>query len=76
MRRVNSAGGADAPVHPYARDPVSGTYLGFKELAMGYQDYGPTVHYATNYEGIVDAVAKDPNGVGYTGLNFGSSATT
>jgi phosphate transport system substrate-binding protein len=49
---------------------VSGTYLGFKELAMGYQDYGDkNVQLFTSYAGIADAVAKDPNAVGYAGLD-------
>ncbi|HEV2693528.1 MAG TPA: phosphate ABC transporter substrate-binding protein [Verrucomicrobiae bacterium] len=63
-------GGPDAPVHLYLRDPVSGTYLGFKELAMGFQDYGDQhVQLFTSYLGIADALAKDPNGIGYTGLD-------
>ena len=33
-------GGADAPVHLYIRNPVSGTYLGFQEIAMGNKPYG------------------------------------
>ena len=55
-------------VHLFARDPVSGTYLGFKELAMGFQDYGTNVQYFTNYTQIAEAVAKDPNGIGYACL--------
>ena len=63
-------GGPDAPVHLCLRDPVSGTYLGFKELAMGFQDYGDQhVQLFTSYLGIADAVAKDPNGIGYAGLD-------
>ena len=63
-------GGPDAPVHLMLRDPVSGTYLGFKELAMGFQDYGDqNVQLFTNYLGIADAVAKDPDAIGYSGLD-------
>jgi phosphate transport system substrate-binding protein len=63
-------GGPDAPVHLYARDPVSGTYLGFKEVAMNSLDYGEHIQFFTNYQGIADAVAKDPNGIGYAGLDL------
>ena len=70
IQNWKDVGGPDAPVHIYARDPVSGTYLGFKELAMGLQDYGEHVQLFTNYLGITDAVSKDPNGIGYAGLNF------
>ena len=69
-------GGADAPVHLCVRDPVSGTYLGFKELAMGFQDYGEPVHLYTNYLALADAVAKDPHAIGYAGLDLASHAGT
>ena len=63
-------GGPDTPVHLCARDPVSGTYQGFKELAMGFQDYGKPVQLYTNYVALAAAVAKDPNAIGYTGLDL------
>ena len=70
IKNWKEVGGPDAPVHLCLRDPVSGTYLGFKELAMGYQDYGDQhVQLFTSYQGIADAVAKDPNGIGYAGLD-------
>ena len=69
IQNWKEVGGADAPVHLLIRDPVSGTYLGFKELAMGFQDYGEHVQLFTNYAGIADAVAKDPHGIGYAGID-------
>ena len=57
VQNWKEVGGPDSPVHPYARDPVSGTHLGFKELAMGFQDYGTNVQYFTNYTQIAEAVA-------------------
>jgi len=62
-------GGPDAPVHLFVRDPVSGTHLGFKELAMANQDYAVKAGFFTNYVGIANAVAQDPNGIGYSGLD-------
>jgi phosphate transport system substrate-binding protein len=63
-------GGPDAPINIYIRNPVSGTHLGFKELAMGTNAYAlgakPFVDYAT----LVHAVAADPNGIGYSGFIF------
>ena len=76
IKNWNEVGGADAPVHLLIRDPVSGTHLGFKELAMGFQDYGEPVTLFTNYLGIADAVAKDPNAIGYTGLDLAQHAGT
>lgn len=70
IQNWKDVGGPDAPVHLCVRDPVSGTYLGFKEVAMGNQDYGEQhAQFFTNYLGIADAVAKDPNAIGYAGLD-------
>jgi len=76
IQNWKAIGGPDAPVHLYIRDPVSGTYQGFKELAMASQDYGAHVQLFTNYAGIAEAVAKDPNGIGYTGLEAAPFAGT
>ena len=69
-------GGPDTAVHLCVRDPVSGTYMGFKELAMGFQDYGEHVQLFTNYSALADAVAKDPHAIGYAGLDFAAHAGT
>jgi phosphate transport system substrate-binding protein len=61
-------GGPDAPVHIYIRDPVSGTYLGFQELAMDKDAYAQHPKTFTNYDGIVKAVAQDPAGIGYVSV--------
>jgi phosphate transport system substrate-binding protein len=76
IQNWKDVGGPDAPVHLCVRDPVSGTYLGFKEIAMGYQDYDQHVQLFTNYLGIADAVARDPNGIGYAGLDLTQHAGT
>lgn len=61
-------GGPDAAVQLYIRDPISGTHLGFKEIAMNNEPYAPHPHVLTNYSGIVQAVAADVNGIGYSGI--------
>jgi phosphate transport system substrate-binding protein len=77
IQNWKEVGGSDAPVHLLIRDPVSGTYMGFKELAMGFQDYGEQhAQLFTNYLGIADAVAKDPNGIGYAGLDLAQHVGT
>ena len=58
-------GGPDAPVHLFIRHPISGTYLGFRELAMGDKPYSLKAKTCTNYSGIVASVAADPGAVGY-----------
>ncbi|TAL07223.1 MAG: phosphate ABC transporter substrate-binding protein [Verrucomicrobia bacterium] len=62
-------GGADAPITIHIRDEISGTYLGFKELAMGNKPYGPAPQTHTSYGAIAQAVAKDANGIGYTSVS-------
>jgi phosphate transport system substrate-binding protein len=70
----NAVGGADAPIHLFVRDPISGTYLGFRELAMENKPYAHEEKLFNNYEGIVEAVAKDANGIGYSSIELASHA--
>ena len=65
-----AVGGPDAPIHLYIRDPISGTYLGFKELAMGNTAYRTEAKMFTDYAGIAKAVAQDANGIGYTSIDL------
>lgn len=66
----SQAGGMDAPIHIYGRDPISGTHLGFKEIAMENKPYADGHNLFTNYESLVAAVAKDPNGIGYSSIEL------
>ncbi len=70
IQNWKDVGGPDAPVHLFIRDPVSGTHLGFKELAMENKPYAetPSLVMFTNYERIADAVAGDRNGIGYSSI--------
>lgn len=68
VQNWKDVGGPDAPVHLYIRDPISGTHLGFKELAMSNDNYAQHPKTFTNYEGIVQAVAQDPSGIGYASV--------
>ena len=73
-RNWKEVGGPDALINLYIRDPISGTYIGFKELAMGSKPYGSEQNLFTNYTGIVEAVAGDANGIGYSGFNLAHQA--
>jgi phosphate transport system substrate-binding protein len=73
-RNWKDLGGPDAPIHLYIRDPVSGTYLGFQELAMENKAYEAGSKMSTNYAAIVRAVAQDPSGVGYSSLTLAKNA--
>ena len=61
-------GGPDATIALYIRDPISGTHLGFKEVAMKNEAYAAHPHLHTNYTAIVQAVVADTNGIGYSGI--------
>lgn len=65
-----AVGGPDAPINLYIRDPISGTYLGFQELAMEKMPYAPRLKTSTNYAGIVASVIKDANGIGYSSIDL------
>ena len=65
-------GGPDAPIHLCSRDEISGTYLGFRELAMENKPYALGLKAFTNYLGIIQKVAQDANGIGYASIDLGS----
>lgn len=73
VQNWKDVGGPDAAIHLYIRDPISGTYLGFQELAMENKHYASGSKMSTNYAGIVQAVAQDANGIGYSSLALAKS---
>ena len=76
IKNWKEVGGPDAAVQLYVRDPVSGTHLGFKEIAMGNQSYASGEKLFASYGEIAAAVAKDPHGLGYVGLDLVQVADT
>jgi phosphate transport system substrate-binding protein len=74
IRNWKDVGGPDAPIRLYLRDPISGTFMGFKELAMENKPYASEENLFTNYAGIVEAVGRDANGIGYSGFNPSAQA--
>ncbi len=69
IQNWKDVGGADAPIHLYIRNPVSGTYLGFQELAMEKKPYGLQPKALMSYGEIVKEVAKDAGGIGYASID-------
>lgn len=74
VQNWKDVGGTEGPIHLYVRDPISGTYLGFRELAMANKSYAANPNLFTNYEAIVKAVAQDPNGIGYSSTESAQNA--
>ena len=66
IQNWKDVGGPDAPIHLFARDPISGTYLGFKELALDNNPYAGEPKLATSYAEIDKQIGQDPNGIGYS----------
>ena len=63
-------GGPDAPIHLCSRDEISGTHLGFRELAMENKPYALGLKAFTNYLGIIQKVGQDANGIGYASIDL------
>ena len=74
IQNWKEVGGSDAPIHLYIRDPISGTHLGFRELAMENKPYADTPNLFTNYAAIVEAVARDAGGIGYSSIELENNA--
>jgi phosphate transport system substrate-binding protein len=74
VQNWKDVGGSDAPIHVCVRDPISGTHLGFRELAMENKPYAAGTNAFNSYAGIVEAVAKDQNAVGYASVDLASKA--
>ena len=74
IQNWKAVGGLDAPIHLYIRDAVSGTHLGFRELAMENKPYAAGAQTFTNYAQLAAAVAQDPNGIGYSSMSLADRA--
>lgn len=57
----------------YGRNSASGTYGFFKEIALKKGDYKPTVKEQPGSSAVVQGVASDLAGVGYSGIGYVTS---
>lgn len=67
-------GGNDAPITLYSRENSSGTYEFFKEHVLKGGDFAPTAQTQQGTAILVQAIERDPNGIGYGGAAYGSGA--
>jgi phosphate transport system substrate-binding protein len=63
-------GGPDAPITIYSRENNSGTYVFFKEHVLQNDDFDPSAQTLPGTASVVNAVSKDPNGIGYGGIAY------
>ena len=67
-------GGPDAPITLYSRENSSGTYEFFKENVLKGADFAASAQTMPGTAAILQAVAKDKNGIGYGGAAYGAGA--
>ncbi|MGO9992522.1 MAG: PstS family phosphate ABC transporter substrate-binding protein [Steroidobacteraceae bacterium] len=63
---------ANKAITLYGRDNVSGTHQYFEEHALQNGDFKSTVHEDIS-EYVVDGVANEPSGIGYSGIGWRTS---
>lgn len=64
---------ADRPVAMYGRNSASGTYGYFREVALFGGDYSPEVREQPGSSTVIQGVAADINGIGYSGVGYGTA---
>lgn len=66
-------GGSSAKISLYGRNSASGTYGFFKDNALFGGDFKPTVKEQPGSASVVQGVARDKNGIGYSGMGYKTS---
>ena len=61
---------ASMPISLYGRNAASGTYGFFKKIALFKGDYKPTVKEQPGSSSVVQGVANDKGGIGYSGIGY------
>jgi phosphate transport system substrate-binding protein len=64
-------GGPNRPIVLYGRENNSGTYVYFKDEILGGADFAAAAQHLPGTAAVVNAVAKDPTGIGYGGAAYG-----
>jgi phosphate transport system substrate-binding protein len=68
-----NVGGKDAPIVAYGRQSNSGTYVYWQETILKNQNYRTDMQSLNGNADIAEAVARDPNGIGYVGIAYASA---
>jgi phosphate transport system substrate-binding protein len=69
-------GGPDAPIVVYSRENSSGTYEFFKEHVLKGKDFASNAQTMQGTAVLLQAVAREKNGIGYGGAAYGAGAKT
>jgi len=73
-RNWKEVGGEDAPIVVYSRENSSGTYEFFKEHVLKGKDFASNAQTMQGTAVLLQAVAKEKNGIGYGGAAYGAGA--
>jgi phosphate transport system substrate-binding protein len=63
-------GGPDAPLVLYSRENSSGTYVFVKDNLLNGDDFSATAQTLPGTAAVVNAVAREKNGIGYGGAAY------
>jgi phosphate transport system substrate-binding protein len=63
----------DKPISLYGRNAASGTYTYFQEHVLFKGDFKPTVKEQPGSSAVVQAVASDKYGIGYSGIGYATA---
>ena len=74
IKNWKEVGGPDAPITLYSRENSSGTYEFFKENVLKGADFASSAQTMPGTAAVLQAVAKDKNGIGYGGAAYGAGA--
>jgi phosphate transport system substrate-binding protein len=74
IKNWKEVGGNDAPITVYSRENSSGTYEFFKEHVLQGKDFAASAQTMPGTAAVLQAVAKDKNGIGYGGAAYGAGA--
>ncbi|MDQ3035569.1 MAG: phosphate ABC transporter substrate-binding protein [Myxococcota bacterium] len=72
----SAVGGPDRPIVLYSRENNSGTYAYFKEHVLDGADFAPNAQTLPGTAAVINAVARDPGGIGYGGIGYGTGVRT
>jgi phosphate transport system substrate-binding protein len=64
-------GGPDQRIVLYGRENNSGTYVYFKDNVLEGEDFAASTQSMPGTAAVVNAVSKDPSGIGYGGSAYG-----
>jgi phosphate transport system substrate-binding protein len=64
---------ANRAISLYGRNSASGTYGYFKEVALFGGDYSSSVREQPGSSTVIQGVAADINGIGYSGVGYGTA---